>query len=121
MITGGGAGEPGAAGGLARHIPVLVHQVVEQLNVRDNTLIIDGTFGAGGYTREILGAANCNVGATRLRLDANTWYFYSDFVSDVFHQTGFGSVVIRRPHSSPCGASASRRNRGRKGRPSATT
>ena len=61
MITGGGAGEPGAAGGLARHIPVLVHQVVEQLNVRDNTLIIDGTFGAGGYTREILGAANCNV------------------------------------------------------------
>lgn len=41
-----------------------------------------------------LGAANCNVGATRLRLDANTWYFYSDFVFDVFHQTGFGSVVI---------------------------
>jgi 16S rRNA (cytosine1402-N4)-methyltransferase len=61
MITGGGAGEPGAAGGPARHIPVLVHQVVEQLNVRDNTLIIDGTFGAGGYTREILSAANCNV------------------------------------------------------------
>ncbi len=61
MTTGGGAGEPGAAGGPARHIPVLVHQVVEQLNVRDNTLIIDGTFGAGGYTREILARANCNV------------------------------------------------------------
>lgn len=41
-----------------------------------------------------LGAANCNVGATRLRLDPNTWYFYSDFVFDVFRQVGFGSVVI---------------------------
>lgn len=41
-----------------------------------------------------LGAANCNVGAVRLRLDPNTWYFYSDFVFDVFQQSGFGSVVI---------------------------
>jgi hypothetical protein len=40
-----------------------------------------------------LGAGNCNVGGTRLRLDPNTWYFYSDFVNDVFQQTGFGSVV----------------------------
>ncbi len=41
-----------------------------------------------------LGGGSCNVGATRLRLDANTWYFYSDFVSDVFHASGFGSVVV---------------------------
>src|SRR4051794_13630474 len=31
-----------------------------------------------------LGGGSCNVGAVRLRLDANTWYFYSDFVFDVF-------------------------------------
>ena len=41
-----------------------------------------------------LGAANCNVGGTRLQLDPNTWYFYSDFVFDVFRQSGFGSVVV---------------------------
>src|SRR5258708_4787404 len=40
-----------------------------------------------------LGSGNCNVGAVRLRLDANTWYFYSDFVFDVFGQATFGSVV----------------------------
>jgi 16S rRNA (cytosine1402-N4)-methyltransferase len=61
MTTGGGAGQPDAAGGPARHIPVLVKQVVEHLNVRHESLIIDGTFGAGGYTREILNAANCSV------------------------------------------------------------
>src|SRR6185369_9297730 len=61
MTTGGGSGQPDAAGGPARHIPVLVEQVVEYLNVRDGSLIIDGTFGAGGYTREILARANCRV------------------------------------------------------------
>jgi hypothetical protein len=40
-----------------------------------------------------LGSGNCNVGAVRLRLDANTWYFYSDFVFNVFGVANFGSVV----------------------------
>ncbi|HEV7426264.1 MAG TPA: hypothetical protein VGQ46_07840 [Thermoanaerobaculia bacterium] len=40
-----------------------------------------------------LGGGSCNVGAVRLRLDANTWYFYSDFVFDVFSKVNFGSVV----------------------------
>jgi 16S rRNA (cytosine1402-N4)-methyltransferase len=61
MTAGSGAGQPVAAGGLARHIPVLVHQVVELLNPRAGGLIIDGTFGAGGYTREILARADCRV------------------------------------------------------------
>jgi 16S rRNA (cytosine1402-N4)-methyltransferase len=42
------------AGGLARHVPVLVHPAIDWLNVRDGGVIIDGTFGAGGYAREIL-------------------------------------------------------------------
>ena len=50
---------PAVAGGLARHIPVLGRRVVELLAVRDGGVYIDATFGAGGYSREILAAANC--------------------------------------------------------------
>jgi 16S rRNA (cytosine1402-N4)-methyltransferase len=49
------------AGGLARHLPVLGRPAVEFLNVRDGGVYIDATFGAGGYSRAILAAANCNV------------------------------------------------------------
>ncbi len=42
------------AGGPARHIPVLSRTAVEYLNVRDGGVYIDATFGAGGYSREIL-------------------------------------------------------------------
>jgi 16S rRNA (cytosine1402-N4)-methyltransferase len=61
MTTGGGAGKPAAAGGPARHIPVLARRVLDYLNVRDGGLYVDGTFGAGGYTRAILQAANASV------------------------------------------------------------
>ncbi|MEI8154584.1 MAG: 16S rRNA (cytosine(1402)-N(4))-methyltransferase RsmH [Hyphomicrobiales bacterium] len=42
------------AGGLARHVPVLARPALEFLNVRAGGVYIDGTFGAGGYTRAIL-------------------------------------------------------------------
>jgi 16S rRNA (cytosine1402-N4)-methyltransferase len=45
----------------ARHIPVLLSQVVESLNPRDGEIFIDGTFGAGGYSRALLKAARCRV------------------------------------------------------------
>jgi 16S rRNA (cytosine1402-N4)-methyltransferase len=61
MTAGRGPGQPGAAGGLARHIPVLARPALDFLNIRDGSLIIDGTFGAGGYTREILARADCQV------------------------------------------------------------
>lgn len=41
----------------APHIPVLGREAVGFLNVRDGGIYIDGTFGAGGYTRMILDAA----------------------------------------------------------------
>jgi 16S rRNA (cytosine1402-N4)-methyltransferase len=61
MMAGRGGGQPAADGGLARHIPVLGGPAVEYLNVRDGGVYIDATFGAGGYTRAILDAADCHV------------------------------------------------------------
>lgn len=43
------------------HIPVLLNEVVEALAPRDGEVYVDGTFGAGGYTRAVLNAANCKV------------------------------------------------------------
>lgn len=45
----------------ADHIPVLLSQVVASLRPHDGEVYIDGTFGAGGYTRAILDAADARV------------------------------------------------------------
>src|SRR5207253_5073894 len=49
------------AGGLTRHVPVLGRAALDLLNVRDGGIYVDGTFGAGGYSRAILEAANTQV------------------------------------------------------------
>ena len=59
MMAGGGGSA--VAGGPAPHIPVLGRHAVGFLNVRNGGVYIDGTFGAGGYTRAILAAADCKV------------------------------------------------------------
>lgn len=44
-----------------RHIPVLLSEVLESMKPQDGELIIDGTFGAGGYTSALLDAVPCRV------------------------------------------------------------
>jgi 16S rRNA (cytosine1402-N4)-methyltransferase len=39
-----------------RHVPVLVDEVVEALAIARGETLVDGTFGAGGYTRAMLAA-----------------------------------------------------------------
>ncbi len=60
-MTAGGDGFAAVVGEPALHIPVLGRPAVDFLNVHDGGVYIDATFGAGGYTRAILAAANCKV------------------------------------------------------------
>ena len=46
---------------ISQHIPVMMKEAIEALNVRDNLDYIDATFGVGGYSEEILKKADCNL------------------------------------------------------------
>ena len=43
------------------HIPVLLDEVCDALQLAAGDWVIDATFGAGGYSRAILGRADCHV------------------------------------------------------------
>ncbi|KZM48531.1 16S rRNA (cytosine(1402)-N(4))-methyltransferase RsmH [Labrenzia sp. OB1] len=53
-----------AAGGPMRHVPVLLTEVLRWLDPKPDQVIIDGTFGAGGYSRAVL-----DLGARVLGVD----------------------------------------------------
>lgn len=55
MMAGPG-GPALAGGGPARHIPVMLEEVLAALDPQPDALICDATFGAGGYSRAILEA-----------------------------------------------------------------
>ena len=63
MMAGHGA--TSAGGGPARHIPVLLDAVLAALEPIQNADIVDGTFGAGGYTRAMLAAGASVVAIDR--------------------------------------------------------
>ena len=50
----------------APHVPVLVNEVIAALSLHGNETVVDGTFGAGGYTRALLaGGAGRVIGFDR--------------------------------------------------------
>ncbi len=51
-----------------RHVPVLLVEVIEALRPNEGAAIIDGTFGAGGYSRALL-----DRGASVVALDRDPW------------------------------------------------
>jgi len=56
-----GRGSTAAVGGPARHIPVMLSEVLASLEPKDGEVIVDGTFGAGGYSEAILNHADCKI------------------------------------------------------------
>ena len=45
----------------AKHIPVMLMEVLQYLNPQPGEIYVDATFGNGGYTKAILEAAGCKV------------------------------------------------------------
>jgi 16S rRNA (cytosine1402-N4)-methyltransferase len=64
MAADAGGGHSEADGGPVRHIPVLLAEVLEALKPAPGQVVLDGTFGAGGYTSAIL-----DKGASVIALD----------------------------------------------------
>ncbi|HMF05539.1 MAG TPA: 16S rRNA (cytosine(1402)-N(4))-methyltransferase RsmH [Methylocella sp.] len=69
MILGRGDEQSLAAGGPARHVPVLCDEAMAALSLREGGLYLDATFGAGGYTKAML----CVPGTRVLALDRDPY------------------------------------------------
>ncbi|AYD00867.1 16S rRNA (cytosine(1402)-N(4))-methyltransferase RsmH [Neorhizobium sp. NCHU2750] len=54
MVMKSDGSEVEAEAGSVRHVPVLLHEVIDALQPEAGKVILDGTFGAGGYTSAIL-------------------------------------------------------------------
>ncbi len=65
MMTDHGTVEEPADGGPVRHIPVLLRPVLEALDPRPGDVIVDGTFGAGGYSAALLASGAGVLGIDR--------------------------------------------------------
>lgn len=61
----GGTFDSETAGGPVRHIPVMLNEVLDCLQPTAGSIFVDGTFGAGGYSRAILSTGAQVVGIDR--------------------------------------------------------
>ena len=64
-MAGRGTSMDSAAGGPARHVPVLIEEVMRFLGPAAPGTYIDATFGAGGYSRAILATGAAVVAIDR--------------------------------------------------------
>ncbi|MTH97937.1 16S rRNA (cytosine(1402)-N(4))-methyltransferase RsmH [Roseibium sp. RKSG952] len=65
MMAVGDNGDLPGAGGPVRHVPVLLRQVLQHLAPQPGEVFVDGTFGAGGYSRALLERGAKVVGVDR--------------------------------------------------------
>jgi 16S rRNA (cytosine1402-N4)-methyltransferase len=67
------SGDNGSTAAMPRHVPVLLAEIVERLAPTPGDRIIDGTFGAGGYTQALLeGEPSLRILAIERDPDART-------------------------------------------------
>lgn len=76
------------------HIPVLLQEILHHLAPKDGGVYVDCTFGAGGYTRAILSAANCKVIA--FDRDSNVQKFADSVAKDFPDRFTFHNVENAR-------------------------
>ena len=74
------------------HYPVMLNEVLAALSPVDGGIYVDGTFGAGGYTRAILDAADCTVVAIDRDPDAQRRAADMDEPRLIFLRGCFGDV-----------------------------
>ena len=46
---------------MTNHVPAMLNEMIDLIKPRDGAIYVDGTFGAGGYSRALLDAADCRV------------------------------------------------------------
>ncbi len=72
------------------HTPVMLDEVINMLQPKHCELVLDGTFGAGGYSRAILQEADCKLIA--LDRDKNTEIFASKLRRDFGERFSFHNI-----------------------------
>jgi 16S rRNA (cytosine1402-N4)-methyltransferase len=70
------------------HIPVLLHEAIASLNIKDGGVYIDATFGAGGYTRAILDT-NSTAKVIAFDRDLSVIKFANDIAKKYEHRFTF--------------------------------
>lgn len=83
----------------AGHMPVMLEEAVEALQLEDESVVVDATFGGGGHTRRLLDAAGPNASITAIDRDPDAAERARDLGSDArfsFAPGAFDEVLWRK-------------------------
>lgn len=72
-----------------KHISVLLNETVDGLAIKASDIIIDGTLGGGGHTKEIVRRFGSSVKVIGLDLDSDAMHRAADNISTMDHDTVF--------------------------------